>query len=73
MSEHKRIGDFDLWKLKKRIKNRGYTQQSFSKAVCIPEKTFYMRMEGRLDWKLNEIQRIKKKLPDVNISEIFCI
>lgn len=64
---------FDLWKLKKRIRESGYTQASFANAIGMPYKTFYTRLNGSTVWTLRDLQRIKQALPDISISEIFFI
>ena len=64
---------FDVWRLKREISNQGLTQKELSKLIGISEKAFSMRMQGVADWKLSEIQKMKKYLQDISISEIFYI
>lgn len=64
---------FEQWRLKKQIARHGLTRKKLAGMMGLTGQTFSKKMQGIVEWRLSDIQKLKEYLPNANIAEIFHI
>lgn len=59
--------------LRETIRRNKLSQRRLCKLLDISEKALSQRMNGTYEWKLSELQAMKRLMPDMDIKEIFHI
>jgi predicted transcriptional regulator len=63
----------DVKELRYQIARSGLTAGKLAEMLSIARETFYKRMNGKLEWKLSEVQKIREilELNDETTRQIF--
>jgi transcriptional regulator with XRE-family HTH domain len=57
--------------LRELIRKNKLSQHKVAKALRMSDKTFSNKMNGYIDWKLNEIQRMQRLLNGMDVNLVF--
>lgn len=65
--------NFDKKVLRQYIRDKGITEKELAKRIGIDYTTFSHKMNGKTQWKLNEIQALVEILKIKNYGKVFQI
>ena len=57
--------------IRESIRRNGLSQNKLADKLGINPKTFSFKMNGIYQWTLEELQSLKKNLPDLDAKEVF--